>query len=253
MSSEHSGLDVADWQRRLRSVSHAIGLTAAGFLAAVLLSLLVRLVTTAIPLLDQPLVLNGASTLITGLAFALVSMLYVRYEDSGLLSVRWPSLSKRTLSDLGWVIVGIIVLLLASQAISLVLRQFGFAPGINQITQAGREHPQLFLILVVLSFVAVGPGEELLFRGSVQGVLRRAYGPIPAIALASAIFGVAHVTAVGGSQAGVVGYVVSAFLLGIVLGSLYEYTDNLFVPILIHGAYNAIGFFVRYANTTGLM
>lgn len=253
MGSDYTGFEVADWQRRLHSVSSAIGLAAGGFLAATLLSLLVRILLTTVGIpTDRTLVFQSMLTLIMGLAFALVTMVYVRYDDSGLLDVRQPSLSKRTLADLGWVIVGISVLFLASQAITLVLRNFGLAPGTNQITQIGREQPQLFLVLIVLSFVAVGPGEELLFRGSVQGVLRRAYGPIPAIGLASAIFGVAHVTAVGGSQAGVVGYIVSAFLLGIVLGSLYEYTDNLLVPILIHGAYNAIGFFVKYADVTGL-
>lgn len=254
MASDYTGFEAADWQHRLRSVSHAIGLAAGGFLTAILLSFVVNLLFTTIGIsADRTLVFQPTLTLVMGLAFALVTVAYVRYEDGGLLDIRWPSRSKRTLSDFGWVIAGVIVLFLASRVITLALQQFGLAPGTNQITRAGREQPQLFLVLIVLSFVAVGPGEELLFRGGVQGVLRRAYGPIPAIGLASAIFGVAHVTAVGGSQAGVTGYIVSAFLLGIVLGSLYEYTDNLFVPILIHGAYNAIAFFVKYAAITGLL
>lgn len=254
MKSDYTGFEAADWQRRLHSVSHAIGLAAGGFLAAILLSLVVPLLLTTVGIpTNRTLVLQSTLTLIMGLAFALVTLVYVRYEDTELLDVRWPSRSKRTLSDLWWVIVGIIVLFLGSRAITLVLHQFGLAPGTNQITRAGREQPQLFLVLIVLSFVAVGPGEELLFRGSVQGVLRRAYGPIPAIGLASAIFGVAHITAVGGSQSSVVGYIVSAFLLGIVLGSLYEYTENLLVPILVHGAYNAIGFVLKYAAATGLL
>jgi hypothetical protein len=42
------------------------------------------------------------------------------------------------------------------------------------------------------------------------------------------------------------------FALSLVLGATYEYTDNLVVPSLVHGAYDAIIFTLIYAQATGL-
>jgi membrane protease YdiL (CAAX protease family) len=46
-------------------------------------------------------------------------------------------------------------------------------------------------------------------------------------------------------------YVGIAFILALVLGATYEYTDNLTVPAVIHGAYNAIQFTIAYLTATG--
>jgi membrane protease YdiL (CAAX protease family) len=46
-------------------------------------------------------------------------------------------------------------------------------------------------------------------------------------------------------------YIGIAFVLALVLGATYEYTGNLTVPALIHGAYNAIQFGAAYVTTTG--
>jgi membrane protease YdiL (CAAX protease family) len=46
-------------------------------------------------------------------------------------------------------------------------------------------------------------------------------------------------------------YVGVAFVLALVLGVAYEYSDNLVVPALIHGTYNAIQFANAYLSATG--
>jgi hypothetical protein len=41
------------------------------------------------------------------------------------------------------------------------------------------------------------------------------------------------------------------FGVAVVLGALYEYTDNVVVPALAHGAYNAVLFVTSYVVLVG--
>ncbi|RRJ28965.1 CPBP family intramembrane glutamic endopeptidase [Halocatena pleomorpha] len=182
------------------------------------------------------------------LVFGLVAVVYAIYTDPELIAVRRP-----TVWGLGWIVVGIVLLLGTAQLISVLLRYGGFMAGTNQIEQIARVRPQLLLYLIPLAIVLIGPGEELLFRAGVQGRLRRSFGALPAIVLASALFGLVHVPAVATSTTiGVGSYVFTAFVLGLVLGGLYERTNNLLVPALTHGVYNAILFGALYASLTGI-
>ncbi|MFB6176197.1 MAG: lysostaphin resistance A-like protein, partial [Halobaculum sp.] len=92
----------------------------------------------------------------------------------------------------------------------------------------------------------------LLFRGIVQGEVRRALGPAAAVAFASLLFGAIHYTGVSGTPGERLVYVGVAALLGCVLGVLYEYSDNLAVPALAHGSYNAVLFGIQFVGTSGL-
>jgi membrane protease YdiL (CAAX protease family) len=94
--------------------------------------------------------------------------------------------------------------------------------------------------LAALSIVLVAPAEELLFRGAIQGRLRRAFGPVPAVGGTSVLFGSVHLVNFTGS---VVGALVGAGIVGVggaVFGTVYERTGNLLVPIGVHGAYNTV-------------
>nr|WP_239056945.1 CPBP family intramembrane glutamic endopeptidase [Wenzhouxiangella limi] len=75
-----------------------------------------------------------------------------------------------------------------------------------------------------------GVGEELLFRGVIQGGLDGVIGPWPALALASLLFGAMHAL----SRA----YFVLATVMGLYMGLVYLWTGNLLIPILIHFLYD---------------
>ena len=245
MTSEHIGSDTIT--NYLLAFSVAIGIAASGFLASNLLSLPLLGLFSLFGISFQSTIGYATSTLLQGIAFITVVIIYMHYANRpGLLNIRRPSISNldRILRDLGWVIGGSVLLVIASQIVGIALQQFGLAPGTNRIVSAVRQNPTLALYLIVLSFIATGPGEETLFRGGVQGVLRDTFSPVSAVVLSSMLFGLAHVTAVitGSGASGVPGYVISAFVLGLVLGGLYEYTDNLLIPVLVHGAYNAVLF-----------
>jgi hypothetical protein len=83
---------------------------------------------------------------------------------------------------------------------------------------------------LALIAAAAGIGEELLFRGLIQGALGRWLGAAPALIAASLVFGLAHlITPL---------YAVLATLLGAYLGALWLLTGNLLSPIAAHAAYD---------------
>lgn len=92
---------------------------------------------------------------------------------------------------------------------------------------------------VVLVSALAGIGEELLFRGVLQDGLAAWLPPWLGLALASMLFGLAHAVSLA--------YFLIATAIGMYLGGLYWYSDNLVVPILTHALYDwlAIHFYLR--------
>jgi membrane protease YdiL (CAAX protease family) len=85
--------------------------------------------------------------------------------------------------------------------------------------------------LVGISVLA-GLGEEMVFRGVLQGVLSRWFTPWLGIILASVLFGLLHAITVT--------YAVLAALMGAYLGWLFRATDNLLVVVLVHALYDLL-------------
>ncbi|MEF8779427.1 MAG: CPBP family intramembrane glutamic endopeptidase [Haloferacaceae archaeon] len=130
---------------------------------------------------------------------------------------------------------------------AFVLTLFQVDAGSNQAAEIGMQNPGVLLLLIPGSFLLIGPGEELLFRGVVQGRFREVLGPVAGIGLASAIFAGIHIFALtGGSPTGNLLALGVLFFPSLVFGTAYEVTDNLVVPALIHGAYNATLFTILY-------
>jgi membrane protease YdiL (CAAX protease family) len=95
-----------------------------------------------------------------------------------------------------------------------------------------------WLDFAVISLVA-GVGEECLFRAVLQSGLAPWVGTVAAILIAGAIFGLVHwITPM---------YAFYATVMGIYLGFLLVYFDNLLVPMIVHGLYD----FVALAWVTG--
>ena len=88
------------------------------------------------------------------------------------------------------------------------------------------------IVDLVLIALLAGVGEELFFRGWLQGALSNRLGLWLGILIASAIFGFAHYLSLT--------YAVYAFITGIYLGVIYHLTGNLFVVMTIHGLYDFI-------------
>lgn len=128
------------------------------------------------------------------------------------------------------------------------LRAVGVTTGQNVAVVPAGDPVTYYLAMIVVSIAVVGPVEELLFRGVVQGGLRRAFDATPAIVLASLLFGLVHLPAVTGTLTERLAYAGVVVALGCLLGYLYERTGNVLVPGLAHGAYNAAIYAVLLAG-----
>jgi len=120
----------------------------------------------------------------------------------------------------------------------------------NQAAELGLQNPELLLWLVPLSVLVIAPGEEFLFRGVVQGRLREAFPARIAIPLTAALFALVHYFSLTGGSGGRLIAIAILFLPSLVFGIAYERTQNLVVPILIHGSYNATLVLLLYVTIT---
>ena len=89
--------------------------------------------------------------------------------------------------------------------------------------------PSAFVMLL-LAGVAVPIAEELIFRGFLYNFLKERWGVWPGVFVSALIFGIIH----GNVTVGV-----TAFLLGILLAVLYEYSHSLWTSILVHAINNS--------------
>lgn len=88
------------------------------------------------------------------------------------------------------------------------------------------------LAVGLVAVVAAPVTEELVFRGCLHGALRARFGRIAAIGCSAAVFAAIH-----GHAASLPGL----FLLAVCLSLTYEASGSLWVPMLGHAAFNAIG------------
>jgi membrane protease YdiL (CAAX protease family) len=249
--ADYTGLGGASTEERLRTVGTGIGLTVGGFAVAIVVVLagIFALSAFGIDLQNRPILTVPVATILQGLGFGIAVAGYLKFSGrTDLVRAGLPDLR-----DLAATVVGVILLLLALAGVSLLFSQFGIETAQNQIEEIGTNNPEVMLYMIPLAFLVIGPGEELLFRGAIQGLFRESYAAIPAIAISSALFAVAHITALTAGSPGAKAATISAlFALSLILGATYEYTDNLVVPALVHGAYDAIVFAAIYAQATGL-
>ncbi|WP_276302178.1 CPBP family intramembrane glutamic endopeptidase [Halorussus lipolyticus] len=224
-----------------------LGLGGYGFAILVVGLTALVLIQAGIPLMEQPTLLLAISVVMgQGVAFGTFALGYLTYTDRGLGFVR---ARVPTLRDLGWFVGGLVALFAGLIALSALFSALGVQSASNAVTEFGEQDPTVFLLLVPLSFLFIGPGEELLYRGVVQGRLREAFGPWVAIGIASFIFAVVHIFSLQGQ--GKLAYLAILLVLSPILGLAYERTENLVVPSLIHGGFNAVQFYVAYLGATG--
>jgi len=231
-------------------VATGLGLGAVALTYVIVLPLVFLLRQFEVPLPDSPLALTTAELVIGQLlVMGGVSVLYLLRTGRGLsyVSVRRPTLVESLIivaAPFGIIFVTAIVTQLSLLA--------GIEPSQHALGGLTGVDPSFYLYLVPLMILIVGPFEELLYRGVVQGRLRESFGPVGAIVLASLIFASIHLPAHGFGSAGVASTAASLTALfggSLVFGSIYEWTGNLTVVALVHGIYNGILLTLLYIVT----
>lgn len=243
--------------RRVFTVSKAIALMTAvggiGFFVSIVggnllvLPFLAILGTSAVSV-TYPL-LTVAVAVIT-IAFVLVTLRWLGTDRS------WLDFSLPSLRGIGLVVAGLVVLVLLLNVLTALISELGLPAVESGVEQQARQsdNPEFLLWLVPLSFLAIAPSEELLYRGLVQKYLYDTLGKMGAVVAASAIFAAIHFGQYASPDPLQMAVSLSVvFVLSLVLGYSYARSENLVVPILIHGTYNALAFLAMYARVTGMV
>ena len=237
--------DVRKLRVFLRGTALAIGAFGIGQIVVLIAALSLQFIGIQVATNTTIQVALGV-VLLQGVTFGGIALGYLQYSNRSLrlLKVRMPTV-RDALIAIGGVLGLFGFLIIATQ----FLTYLGVPTATNRVAELGRQSPEIFLLLVPLSYLLIGPGEELLYRGLIQGLFMESFGPVRAIVLASSLFAVVHVFSLSGP--GKLTYIVIVFGLACILGFIYEYTDNLVVPAFIHGTYNAVQFAIAYLQTSG--
>ena len=91
------------------------------------------------------------------------------------------------------------------------------------------------LIKSLFTFLVVGVGEEVLFRGIVFRMIDDRWGTAVALVVSALIFGFVHIS---NNNATVWSSVAIAVEAGLLLGAAYKWSGTLWVPIGIHWSWN---------------
>lgn len=216
-----------------------LGWLALGF---VLNQLGIELNLSSDPTLAQTISLAAMETL------ALVASVYflgmrrhgLNWRQAGLRQIdsRWVLMAV-TISLLAIPITGLITILVL-QAFDLPFENpqldFFLPEGISVLGALG---------VLLVGGITVPFAEEIFFRGVLYAWLRRHWSMWPSVLVSAFIFGLVHLDVAVG---------VTAFALGIVLGLVYEYSQTLWTPFLIHALNNSLRLLLLYVLVAlGLM
>jgi hypothetical protein len=251
-------------EKKLSDLGTAVGLAAAGMLLGFVTLLFLGSVLRASGLLSVlpqsfSIVLSLLALQGIGLVGTAVFYLSTTDKEFSYVKLRKPSL-KQVAAGFG----GVLIMLAAVVVISMILQSLGQSTAQHGTVEQIEQNPRIALYMVPLSILVIGPCEELLFRGVIQTKLRESFSGAGAVGVASGIFALIHIPAYGSDvivdiiqQGGVtmenlqsLGVTLSIlFALALVLGYVYERTENLTVPMITHGFYNAFLFGMVYIGT----
>lgn len=217
----------------VRTAAAAVGLTVLAVLVSTLVGVAFLVPSLALGLDVETTAGLLALTAAGQLGFLGFGLAYARRRGLS-IPVRAPSGR-----ELGYAVAGTVLALALATGLSLLLSRLDLLPG-SVLEEAGTLDPTFFVGVAVLSVVVVAPAEELLFRGVVQGRLGETFGPVGAVLGSSLLFGSVHLVNYTGSIEQVLAGTLLIAGTGAVLGTLYELTDNLVVPIVTHAAYNVV-------------
>lgn len=182
---------------------------------------------------------------------AAIGALYLYRHE---IPVSYVRAERPTPVDVGVTAATVAALIGLAIALPALIAWAGLPVADHSVADSIEANPAIALVFLPLSVFVVGPAEEFLYRGIIQTRLTSAFDTWSAVAIASLIFAIVHIFAYF-DPANVPGTLVTIFLLllplGAILGVAYEYTENLVVPALAHGIYNAITFGFAYADVVG--
>ncbi|MFC6720658.1 type II CAAX endopeptidase family protein [Halobacteriaceae archaeon SHR40] len=180
-----------------------------------------------------------------GYVLVAVGFLYVTRRGVAYLDIRLPSPR-----EIGIVAVGVVLSFGLWAAGSVLISELGLPAADHAAFDAEEDGtPTLLLSLIPLMLLVNGPVEELLYRNVIQKFLTERFSRPTAIAVASAVFALAHVPAYVTAGFGPLLVTLSLlFVVSSLWGTIYVWTESLVVVSAIHGLYNALLVFGLYLS-----
>ncbi|RXK47401.1 CPBP family intramembrane glutamic endopeptidase [Halorientalis pallida] len=176
----------------------------------------------------------------------------VLYLRGRRLSFDYVDVSVPSARDLLVAAGGLFCLLLLLGTVTTLIQQLGLPSSESRIQQQAMENPTLALSLVALSILVIAPVEELAYRNVVQKYLYEWFTERSAVVLGAAVFAAVHFSQYqNANPLATLTTLTVIFFLSLLLGYVYYRTENLVVPILVHGAFNALQFLAVYFQATG--
>lgn len=134
------------------------------------------------------------------------------------------------------------VLALATPTLGLGVAQLltlsGFAGGSEQFQMISQAQAHASLWAAFITYGLISPlAEELLFRGTIYGYIRKFFDVKTAIIASAILFGIYHGNMV---------LAVNATVMGYFIAYAYEYFGDFKVPVLMHVGYNVLSLLVQY-------
>jgi len=229
---------------KLRTLGVAFLLGTTGYSASILWTIPFREVTRApgLALTTSSQLMMNYIALILGAVT--IGLLYFRVSDKGIDYIDIHIPNKRQLAI---IVGGTLALLIAFFAIGAGTSFFEGAEAsehsMQQTVSNGNIDPQFILLMIPISFLAIGPSEEFIFRNLVQKRLYEDFTKTASILIASIIFALIHFpTYATGAFSEILISLGSVFVFSVILGTAYAWTENLIIPAVMHGTYNAVIF-----------
>ena len=246
------GVAYADWlglsrEGFLERSQHSVvglGIGLLGLLGGLVFSLFATVLVAD----EASLVQQGVGTAAFSVGLGVVALGYLEYSERGLsyLDLRWP-----TRRDWLYAIGGIVAMYAILVALGVLAEALGIPSAQHGLIEEARANPELLLIFIPLSWLAIGPGEELLSRNIIQKSLYDSFSRPAAVLVATVIFTVIHLPAYAtGGPAAIFATLLRLFAISLVLGVVYERTRSVVVAAIVHGTYDAIQFGLAYLAIT---
>jgi membrane protease YdiL (CAAX protease family) len=183
------------------------------------------------------------------LVFGGLSLIYLYVTDRGIKYVPTRIPSGNEIYVIAFAPFGIVLL---TTTISLIGTKSGINPSQSSLLELGGGNPDFYLLMIPIMLLAVGPFEELLYRGIIQTRLTESFRPSIAIIGSSLIFTIAHTPTYALSaetMAGAILSLSSLFAGAVAFGSIYQKTQNIITISLVHGIYNSLLLLTIYQQT----
>lgn len=125
------------------------------------------------------------------------------------------------------------LIMFAGFVINLISSYYGQAPEMQDVVRWVLEEKSLFILASLIFFgIVVAPIiEEIMFRGFLQPALKNSFGGRYAIVVTASLFAAVHMDMFAFLQ---------IFILGMLLGYLYEKTQTLIASIVVHILHNSL-------------